>query len=92
MKQMAFDEILVQNILDGSEGPFVVLYDRYRKQVYVVAYRILRHPEDAQDAMQEIFVKIHRSLHKWNAGKSRLATWIYRLAINHSIDCCRMRR
>ena len=85
------DEILVKNILDGDDNAFTLLYERYRRSVYSAAYRIIRNHEETQDATQEIFTKLYRSLHIWDIHKSKLSTWIHRLASNHSIDCCRMR-
>jgi len=85
------DKCLVKVILDGDENAFAQLYERHRVLVYSVAFRTLQDPEDARDATQEIFIKIYRFLHQWNVQKSKLSTWIYRLAVNHSIDCCRVR-
>jgi RNA polymerase sigma factor (sigma-70 family) len=84
------DECLVEIILDGDEDAFTQLYKRYRSKVYSIAFRIIHDPGEAEDAAQEIFVKLYRSLPQWNAKKSKLSTWIYRLSVNHSIDCCRV--
>jgi RNA polymerase sigma factor (sigma-70 family) len=89
MNSSPSDEIIVKNILDGDENAFARLYERYRLLVYSVAVRVIHDPEEAQDATQEIFLKFYRSLHNWNVQKSKLSTWIYRMALNHSIDCLR---
>ncbi len=86
------DEDLVVSTLGGDEGSFSQLYERYRHPVYATAYRIIQNPEDAQDATQEIFVKLYRSLSGWNREKAKFSTWLYRLAANHAIDCWRARR
>jgi RNA polymerase sigma-70 factor (ECF subfamily) len=85
------DEDLVESTLGGDEHAFSQLYERYRKPVYATAFRIIQSPEDSRDATQEIFVKLYRSLRSWNPGKASFATWIYRLAANHAIDCWRAR-
>ncbi len=85
------DESLVKVILDGDKNAFTQLHDRYKLQIYSVTYRIIQNYEGAQDAAQEIFIKLYQSLHQWDPEKSRLSTWIHRLAVNHSIDCCRLR-
>ena len=90
MYSLLSDERLVKAILGGDKNAFSKLYERYHGPVYSAAYRILRDPEEAQDATQEIFFKLYRSLHSWDREKSKLSTWIYRVASNHSIDCCRM--
>jgi RNA polymerase sigma-70 factor, ECF subfamily len=89
--QSVTDEGLVKSVLGGDENAFSQLYERYRRPIYSAAYRIIRNSEDAQDATQEIALKLYRSLHQWDVQKSKLSTWIYRMAANHSIDCYRMR-
>ena len=84
------DENLVKIFLDGDEDAFTQLHERYRLRIYSVAFRIIRNAEEAQDATQEIFIKLYRSLDKWNGQISKLSTWIYRLAVNHSIDYWRV--
>ena len=86
------DEDLVRRCCQGESDAFAVIYGRYRRRVLMTANRIIRDPEDAQDATQEIFLKAWISLWQWNPGKSRLSTWLYRLAANHAIDCWRARR
>jgi len=86
------DEILVERSLRGDEEAFRLLYERYRLQVYTTMARILRDRIDAQDATQEVFIKVYRALSGWNPGRARFSTWIYRLAANHAIDCWRARR
>jgi RNA polymerase sigma factor (sigma-70 family) len=90
--QTLTEEGLVQSVLRGDEDAFSLFYERYRQSIYSAAYRIIQHREDAQDATQEIAFKLYRSLHRWDVQKSKLSTWIYAIAANHSIDCCRMRR
>ena len=86
------DDDLVANILGGDEDAFSQLYDRYRSRIYSTAYRIIQDAGEAQDATQEIFVKLYRSLPEWNPRKAKFSTWVYRLAANHAIDCWRGRR
>jgi RNA polymerase sigma-70 factor (ECF subfamily) len=90
--QSTTDERLVQSVLKGDEIAFSQLYERYRRPIYSAAYRIIQNPEDARDATQEIAVKLYKSLHQWDVNKSKLSSWIHRIAVNHSIDCHRMRR
>jgi len=85
------DEDLVHRCRTGEPDAFSELYGRYRRRVLSTAYRIIRNPEDAQDATQEIFLKIYRSISEWDPQRSRLSTWLYRLAANHAIDCWRVR-
>jgi RNA polymerase sigma-70 factor (ECF subfamily) len=86
------DEELVGGILEGDELAFSRLYDRYRGAVYATACRIIQNSDEAQDATQEIFIKLYRSIASWDPGKSKFSIWLYRLASNHAIDCWRSRR
>jgi RNA polymerase sigma-70 factor (ECF subfamily) len=64
------------------------LYETFYKQVYNSCLRILRDKYDAEDAMQESFIKVFSNLDKYN-DKISLEAWILRIAINTSIDKCR---
>ncbi len=86
------DEELAGRALRKDEGAFSELYERYRRPIYSIAFRIIQDRQDAQDATQEIFVKLFRSLASWDPAKARFATWLYRLAANHSIDWWRLSR
>jgi RNA polymerase sigma-70 factor (ECF subfamily) len=90
--QSLTDEGLVKSVLRGDENAFSQLYERYWQPIYWAAYRIIQNPEDAQDATQEIAFKLYKSLHQWDVQKSKLSTWIYKMTVNHSIDCHRVRR
>lgn len=53
--------------------------------VYTLALKLIRNREEAEDAAQEIFMKCYRSLNSYH-HQSAFATWLYRIAYNHSID------
>ena len=55
-------------------------------------YRVIQDAAEAQDATQEVFIKLYRSLSDWDVKKAKFSTWLYRLAANHAIDCWRIRR
>ena len=74
-----------QSTLEGLEGPFRELYDRYRDRVYNVCYRIAGNATDALDASQETFGILYRKLPDFRF-ESRLSSWVYRIAVNASID------
>ncbi len=86
------DEELVASTLGGDEHAFTELYERYRRSVYSTAYRITQNAQDAQDATQEVFVKLFRALAGWNPGRAKFSTWLFRMAVNHAIDGWRRRR
>jgi RNA polymerase sigma-70 factor (ECF subfamily) len=92
MDSLKSDEDLVVDILGGIENGFSQLYDRYRRPVYSIAFRIIRNSEEAYDASQEIFIRAYRSLDSFDRRKSRFYSWVCRLAANYAIDCWRVRR
>ena len=64
------------------------LVRKYGQKVYNIAYRITANHHDAEDVTQETFTQVHRNLHKFR-GESTPYTWIYRIAVNASLQCRR---
>jgi RNA polymerase sigma-70 factor (ECF subfamily) len=75
------DELLVKQARQGDGTAFDILTRRYRRRVMRIVLRIIREPFDAEDAVQEIFIKAFRALDKFQ-GSALFSTWIYRIAIN----------
>jgi len=75
----------------GLEGPFRELYDLYKDRVYNVCYRITGSASDALDASQETFGIVFRKLSEFRF-ESKFSSWIYRIAVNASIDLKRRSR
>ena len=82
---------LVQESRQGSRESFERLLIRYEKAIFNAAYRILRDYEDAKDVTQNVFVKAFQNLDHFDA-KHRFFSWIYRIALNESINLCKSRR
>ena len=61
------------------------LVRKYGRQVYNIAYRITANHQDAEDVTQETFIQVHRNLRKFR-GESTPYTWIYRIAVNASLQ------
>ncbi|MBS4209563.1 sigma-70 family RNA polymerase sigma factor [Bacillus sp. FJAT-50079] len=78
------DEALIDKILQGNDHAFRLLVEKYRNTVFYSTYGVLRNEKDAEDAAQEVFMKIYTSLPKYE--KQGLKTWITRIAVNHAID------
>jgi RNA polymerase sigma-70 factor (ECF subfamily) len=85
------DEILVQRAQKGDTGAFDELVRRYTHIVYRVLYKILRHEEDTQDALQDTFVSAYRALPRFRQD-ARFSTWIYRIATNAALMKARARK
>ncbi len=82
---MSDEEALEQYLLSQNVNYFNLLYDRYTDKVYAKCISMLRDQELAEDATQEIFVKILLSLSKFS-GKSKFSTWLYSITYNYCID------
>ena len=70
---------------------FEELYNKYKNLVFNLSLSYLQNREDAEDATQEIFVKIHSKLSSFRKA-SKPKTWIYRIAINHCLDVIKARK
>lgn len=80
-----------RNAPSGLEGPFRDLYERFKDRVYNVCYRITGNPSDALDASQETFGIVFRRIGEFRF-QSRFSSWVYRIAVNSSIDLKRRAR
>jgi len=69
----------------GDAEAFAVVFHRHRAVVYRVARSVLGDHEAARDALQDTFLKVHRSLGAWK-GEATLRTWIVRIALRTAID------
>lgn len=91
MKQMHPDDVAaVAKARGGDEDAFRVLVERHSRSVYRLAYRMTGRPEDAEDVVQETFVRAYRQLSRFEA-RSNFATWLYRIGFNCAIDYMRAR-
>jgi RNA polymerase sigma-70 factor (ECF subfamily) len=91
MSQMHPDDAAaVARARGGDEDAFRALVERHSRPIYRLAYRMTGRPEDAEDVVQETFVRAFRQLGRFEA-RSNFATWIYRIGVNCSIDYLRSR-
>lgn len=91
MTQMPPDDAAaVAQAKGGDEDAFRVLVERHGRGVYRLAYRMTGRPEDAEDVVQETFVRAYRQLDRFEA-RATFATWLYRIAFNCAIDYMRAR-
>lgn len=70
----------------GAEWAIAYLYDNYAEALYGVAYRICPPEENAQDILQDAFVKIWKNIRKYDPSKGRLFTWMVNIVRNTAID------
>lgn len=87
----ASDEELVRAAQAGQNRAFDELVVRYRDKVYRLSFKILRHEEDAAEALQDAFLSAFRGIKNFKA-ESTFSTWLYRIATNASLMKYRKRR
>ena len=85
------DRDLVRRALEGDDAAFAVIVRRYERGLYNLALRMVRDAELARDLTQEVFVRVHRSLARYDPVYP-FPSWIYRVASNLCIDWIRRRR
>nr|WP_313898436.1 sigma-70 family RNA polymerase sigma factor [Lederbergia sp. NSJ-179] len=76
--------MLIEKIKNGNDHAFRVLVEKYRNRIFHTVYGVLRNEKDAEDATQEVFLKIYTSLPRYE--KQGFKSWITRIAVNHAID------
>lgn len=74
----------------GDRQAFAWLMDRYKHMVYTVCHRVLRNHEEAEEAAQDSFIKVHRHLEGYQ-GTSRFSTWLYSIAYRTALSKLRAR-
>lgn len=85
------DQILIKKALAGNEGAFRILLNRYKDAVYRIVVKIVHNRDEAQDLVQETFMKAFGSLSSYKC-EYRFTTWLYKIAANNCIDFLRRRR
>ncbi|OGF20996.1 MAG: hypothetical protein A2V63_02280 [Candidatus Eisenbacteria bacterium RBG_19FT_COMBO_70_11] len=81
----AAEEFLVARARSGDQEAFRDLVEHQRDRAYALALRILRHPQEAEEAAQEAFVRAWRALPRFR-GDARFSTWIHRIVARRALD------
>lgn len=79
-------EELIPLLLKKDDRSFTLLYDNYSKSLYGVIFTLIKDREEAEDVLQEVFIKIWKNIDSYNDSKGRLYTWMLNIARNTSID------
>ena len=88
---MVEDRELVERVLAGDDEAFVGLVERYERDAYNLAYRMLGNVGEAEDAAQEAFLRAYTHLARYDLERS-FKTWLLSITSNHCIDRLRKRR
>jgi RNA polymerase sigma-70 factor (ECF subfamily) len=84
------DKDLVLLAREGDVSAYSELVTRYQKKIYALVYNMTSHREDAEDLVQDVFVKAFASLKSFQ-GNSSFYTWVYRIAVNRTINFLKKR-
>ena len=85
------DHELIREFKNGNDKAFNLLVLRYQEKIYWVVRRLLPDHDEADDVVQDIFVKVYRSLNSFK-GDSSFYTWLYRIAVNLSLNEIRRKK
>lgn len=76
---------VVAQVLAGDRDAFRALVDAHSRSIFNLAYRMTGNQEDADEVVQETFLRAYKSLDKFEL-RSKFSTWVYRIAVNRCLD------
>ncbi len=85
------DRVLVKQAQEGDLAAYDQLVKRYQERIYATLYHMTANHEDAHDLAQEAFIKAYRALKSFK-GDSSFFTWVYRIAVNKTINFLKQRK
>lgn len=85
------DGAAIERTIAGDGDGFRVLVERYSQIVFRLAYRMTGSAEDAEDVVQETFLRAYRAISTYD-GRASFTTWLYRIASNYALDLLDKRR
>jgi len=85
------DSAAAEEARKGDQRAFGALVERHSRSVFRLAFRMTGNEQDAEDLVQETFLKAYKQLHRFD-GRSAFGTWLYRIAANCSLDLIRARK
>lgn len=81
------DEFLIRLIQEGRHDAFAEIVNRHSKRFYNIAYRLIFDKEDAEDIVQDAFIKLWEKRLNWNPNReAKFTTWFYKVVLNLCID------
>lgn len=86
------DDALLARIANNDQNAFRVLVERHIDRAYGLALRILSNRADAEDIVQDTLLKIWLHRGRWESGRAKFSTWLYRVVTNRCIDVRRQPR
>lgn len=84
------EALLIDHLREGDDTALAPLVDKYKRMVHRLALQITKNQEDANDVMQETFIKVYQSIHTFRQ-EAAFETWIYRIAVNEALNFVKRR-
>ena len=85
------DRFYIQRVKGGDIRAFSAIVSNYQKMVFTIVLKIVNNRNDAEDIVQEVFVKVFKSLEQFKE-ESEFSTWLYRIAYNTTLSELRKRK
>jgi RNA polymerase sigma factor (sigma-70 family) len=85
------DAILIEDVREGDMAALAELVEKYKRVAYRVAIKITKNHEDANDVVQDAFLKAYNSIHKFRM-ESSFETWLYRIIVNLSLNVVKRKK
>jgi RNA polymerase sigma-70 factor (ECF subfamily) len=84
------EALLIADLCEGDETALAPLVEKYKRMVYRLAMQITKNHADADDVMQETFIKVYRSIRMFRRDAA-FETWLYRIAVNEALNFVKRR-
>ena len=84
------ETLLIDHLREGDETALAPLVEKYKRMVHRLAMQITKNHEDANDVMQETFIKVYQSIHTFR-HEAAFETWVYRIAVNEALNFVKRR-
>ncbi|GHV58234.1 DNA-directed RNA polymerase sigma-70 factor [Bacteroidia bacterium] len=85
------DHFYIQQIKAGNRQAFTGIVSKYQSKLFTIILKIIDNREDAEDILQEVFIKVFKSLEQFK-GEAEFSTWLYRVAYNTTLSELRKRK
>jgi RNA polymerase sigma-70 factor (ECF subfamily) len=80
------DDGLLAQVAEGDRRAFAQLMDRHIDRAHALARRVLGNKSDAEDVVQDAFMKVWQKAGQWQPGRAQFSTWLYRVVVNRCLD------
>jgi RNA polymerase sigma-70 factor, ECF subfamily len=88
-QHLCSDENLADQLQSGNTEALAVLFERHSPLVFGISRRVLRNDSEAEDAVQQIFLDVFRSIHQFDPEKGTFKTWLLMFAYHRTFNCRR---